>query len=73
MNKIDIIKCFFGFHKKHIIIKEKTKEIDSISGVNLTRNVYHCDICNKTFHHRTDNLIGISDKNWTWSPIDFYL
>jgi hypothetical protein len=67
------IKCFLGFHKGPLIMKEKTKEVDTESGVFLTRNVYHCDVCNKTYHKRTDNLVGISnDKQWTWMATDFY-
>jgi hypothetical protein len=55
-------------------MKEKTKEVDSESGVFLTRNVYHCDVCNKTYYKRTDNLVGISnDEQWTWVTTDFYL
>jgi hypothetical protein len=67
------IKCFLGFHKGPLIMKEKTKEVDTESGVFLTRNVYHCDVCNKTYYKRTDNLVGISnDKQWDWAPTDFY-
>ena len=70
MNKI---KCFLGFHKGPLIMKEKTKEVDTESGVFLTRNIYRCDVCNKTYHKRTDNLVGISnDKQWTWMATDFY-
>jgi hypothetical protein len=53
-------------------MKEKTKEVDTESGVLLTRNVYHCDVCNKTYHKRTDNVIGVlNDKQWDWVPTKF--
>jgi len=67
------MKCFLGFHKGPLIMKEKTKEVDTESGVFLTRNVYHCDVCNKTYNKRTDNVIGVLDnKTWSWVPTDYY-
>lgn len=76
MNKL---KCILGFHRKNLIMKQKTKEVDTISGVFLTRNVYHCEDCKQNIYKRTDGITGISDKNWTWKneenwfTTDYYL
>lgn len=67
------LRCLFGFHQKNLKMKQQTKEIDSVSGVFLKRNVYHCDRCNKYIYERTDGLIGIDDKKWTWFITDYYL
>jgi ribosomal protein L37AE/L43A len=67
------IKCILGFHKGPLIMKERTKEIDSVSGSYLTRNTHHCNSCSKTYHKRTDNIIGISNESqWNWVATDFY-
>lgn len=76
MNKL---KCLLGFHRKNLIMKQITKEVDTISGVFLTRNVYHCEDCKQKIYKRTDGVTGISDKNWTWKneenwfTTDYYL
>ena len=68
------IKCFLGFHKGSLIMKEKTKEVHTESGVPLTRNTYHCNVCNKTYYKRTDNIVGIlNSEQWIWVTTDFYL
>lgn len=54
-------------------MKQISKEVDTNSGASLTRNVYHCENCKKDFYKRTDNVIGISDKSWTWLTTDYYL
>lgn len=66
MNKV---KCLFGFHKKKLITRQQTNEIDSVSGINLRRDVYHCSRCHRNIYKRTDVLIGINDKNWTFNRI----
>ena len=64
MNKI---KCVLGFHKGTLVMKERTKEIDNVSGSYLTRNTYRCNSCSKNYHKRTDNVIGISNESkWNW-------
>lgn len=67
------IKCLFGFHQKNLIMKQESNEIDLMSGARLKRNVYRCEKCNKDIYERTDGLIGINDKKWTWFTTDFYL
>lgn len=76
---MDKLKCLLGFHRKNLIMKQITKEVDTISGVFLTRNVYHCEDCKQKIYKRTDGVTGISDKNWTWKneenwfTTDYYL
>lgn len=70
---MDNLKCLLGFHRKNLIMKQISKEVDTNSGVFLTRNVYNCKDCRKNFYKRTDGVIGISDKNWTWFTTDYYL
>ena len=53
-------------------MKQITKEVDDSSGVFLRRNVYHCEDCKKDFYKRTDGVIGVSDKNWTWKNEDWF-
>jgi hypothetical protein len=66
------LRCLLGLHRKNLIMKQITKEVDTNSGVFLTRNVYHCEDCKKDFYKRTDGVIGISDKNWTWKNEDWF-
>jgi hypothetical protein len=72
MNKLDKIKCWFGNHTGEIIKKERTKEVDYVSGCYLTRNVLHCVHCKKSYYKRTDNIIGIDDKGWNWITTDYF-
>lgn len=72
------LKCLLGFHRKTLIMKQVSKEVDTNSGVFLRRDVYHCENCQKNFYKRTDDVIGISDKNWSWRnenwfTTDYYL
>lgn len=69
MNKI---KCLLGFHRKNLIMKQVSVEIDTGSGVPLKRNVYHCEDCDKNFYKRTDGVIGVLDNNWNWKNEEWF-
>lgn len=65
------LKCLFGFHQKNLIMKQRTNEVDDSSRTHLKRNVYCCEKCGKKIYKRTDHIIGIIDKNWTWLTTDY--
>ena len=66
------IKCILNMCKKYLLMKESTIEIDSISGCHLTRDVLFCDKCRKRKYKRTDGIIGVNNKGWTWITTDYF-
>ena len=62
------LKCMLGFHNTELIRTQQTKEIDSVSGVNLVRNVKVCKNCEHISFERIEGLIFVKDNGYIWKP-----